>query len=45
MQLNAHNLLNKYYFINNYGSLLYGNTIGAPSNFNVSWSGAHFELG
>jgi outer membrane receptor for ferric coprogen and ferric-rhodotorulic acid len=35
VQLNAHNLLNKYYFINNYGSLLYGNTIGAPSNFNI----------
>jgi outer membrane receptor for ferric coprogen and ferric-rhodotorulic acid len=35
VQLNAHNLLNKYYFINNYGSLLYGNAIGAPANFNV----------
>jgi outer-membrane receptor for ferric coprogen and ferric-rhodotorulic acid len=35
VQLNAHNLLNKYYFINNYGSLLYGNAIGASSNFNV----------
>jgi TonB-dependent siderophore receptor len=34
-QLNAHNLLNKYYFVNNYGSLLYGNTIGAPVNFTL----------
>jgi TonB-dependent siderophore receptor len=35
VQLNAHNLLDKYYFINNYGSLLYGNTIGAPLNFTL----------
>jgi TonB-dependent siderophore receptor len=35
VQLNVHNLLDKYYFINNYGTLLYGNTIGAPSNFTV----------
>ena len=35
VQLNAHNLLDKYYFINNYASLLYGNAIGAPLNFTL----------
>jgi iron complex outermembrane receptor protein len=36
VQLNAHNLLDKYYFINTYGSVLYGNVIGAPTNWDLS---------
>jgi iron complex outermembrane receptor protein len=31
-QLNAHNILNRHYFINNYQTLYYGNTIGEPFN-------------
>lgn len=33
VQLNAHNILNKVYFINEYQSLAYGNTPGDPTNF------------
>jgi iron complex outermembrane receptor protein len=33
IQLNLHNLLNERYFINNYQTTFYGNSIGAPLNF------------
>jgi iron complex outermembrane receptor protein len=36
IQLNAHNIFNKRYFINNYQTLYYGNFIGTPANFSVS---------
>jgi TonB-dependent siderophore receptor len=36
VQLNARNLLNKSYFINNYQTLYYGNTVGAPFNIALS---------
>lgn len=32
IQLNAHNLFNRRYYINNYDTLFYGNAIGAPFN-------------
>jgi len=32
LQLNAHNIFNKYYLINNYQDLYYGNSVGAPFN-------------
>jgi iron complex outermembrane receptor protein len=32
VQLNAHNVTDKFYYINNYQSLFYGNMIGAPFN-------------
>jgi len=32
LQLNAHNLLNRRYYVNNYGTLFYGNTVGEPLN-------------
>jgi len=34
LQVNAHNLFNRHYLINNYDTLFYGNTVGTP--FNVS---------
>jgi TonB-dependent siderophore receptor len=36
IQLNAHNIFDKHYFINNYQTLYYGNFIGTPANFSVS---------
>ena len=33
VQLNAHNLLDRHYYINNYGTLFYGNAVGAPVNW------------
>lgn len=36
IQLNLHNLLNERYFINNYQTTFYGNSIGAPLSFAVS---------
>jgi TonB-dependent siderophore receptor len=36
VQLNVHNLLNERYFINNYDTAFYGNTIGAPLHFALS---------
>jgi TonB-dependent siderophore receptor len=32
LQINAHNILDKHYYINNYQTLFYGNTVGAPAN-------------
>lgn len=32
IQLNAHNLFNRRYYINNYNTLFYGNAVGAPFN-------------
>jgi outer-membrane receptor for ferric coprogen and ferric-rhodotorulic acid len=36
VQLNARNILDKHYFINNYQALVYGNEQGAPTNFALS---------
>jgi len=36
VQMNAHNLINKHYYINNYQTLFFGNAVGEP--FNVSLS-------
>jgi iron complex outermembrane receptor protein len=36
LQLNARNIVDKYYFINNYQTLFYGNVIGDPSNVTLS---------
>ncbi|MGT2552440.1 hypothetical protein ACQCTT_18320, partial [Acinetobacter geminorum] len=36
VQLNAHNLLDRHYFINNYGTLFYGNAVGAPVNWAIT---------
>jgi outer membrane receptor for ferric coprogen and ferric-rhodotorulic acid len=33
VQLNAHNLLNRRYLINNYQTLFYGNSVGDPTNW------------
>jgi TonB-dependent siderophore receptor len=32
VRLNVHNLLDRHYFINNYQTLIYGNTVGTPTN-------------
>ena len=32
IQLNAHNLFSRRYYINNYNTLFYGNAVGAPFN-------------
>jgi outer membrane receptor for ferric coprogen and ferric-rhodotorulic acid len=32
MQINAHNIFDKHYYINTYQTLFYGNTVGAPAN-------------
>lgn len=36
LRLNAHNILNRRYFINNYQTLYYGNEIGAPANVSLT---------
>ena len=36
LQLNGHNILDRHYFINNYQTLFYGNTVGDPANLSVS---------
>jgi iron complex outermembrane receptor protein len=36
IQLNAHNIFDKRYFINNYQTLFYGNFIGTPTNVALS---------
>src|SRR5882762_1207205 len=36
VQLNAHNIFDKKYYINNYQTLTYGNVIGDPANFFLS---------
>ncbi|MBS0418296.1 MAG: TonB-dependent receptor [Proteobacteria bacterium] len=36
VQLNAHNLLDRHYFINNYGTLFYGNAVGEPVNWAIT---------
>lgn len=35
-QLNAHNILDRHYYINNYQSLIYGNVVGEPANFAIT---------
>jgi TonB-dependent siderophore receptor len=32
VQINAHNIFDKHYYVNNYQTLFYGNSIGAPAN-------------
>jgi TonB-dependent siderophore receptor len=36
VRLNAHNLLDRHYFINNYQTLIYGNTVGTPTNVSLT---------
>jgi outer membrane receptor for ferric coprogen and ferric-rhodotorulic acid len=36
MQLNAHNVFDRHYYINNYQTLFYGNVVGAPANVALS---------
>lgn len=36
INVGARNIFNKYYFINNYQTLFYGNVIGDPANFALS---------
>jgi TonB-dependent siderophore receptor len=36
LQLNAHNIFDRHYFINNYQSLTYGNLVGDPANIALS---------
>jgi TonB-dependent siderophore receptor len=36
LQLNAHNIFDRHYFINNYQTLYYGNQIGEPTNLAFS---------
>lgn len=36
IQLNAHNIFDKHYFINNYQTLYYGNVVGDPANVELS---------
>lgn len=36
LQLNAHNIFNRYYFINDYQTLFYGNFPGEPANVTLS---------
>jgi len=36
VQLNAHNMFDKHYFINNYQTLIYGNVSGDPANVTLS---------
>lgn len=36
VQLNGHNIFDKHYFTSTYGSVLYGNTIGAPANVDLT---------
>jgi iron complex outermembrane receptor protein len=35
-QLNAHNILDRHYYINNYQSLIYGNVVGEPANVAIT---------
>jgi len=36
LQLNARNVLDKHYLVNNYQSLLFGNVVGAPANVTMT---------
>jgi outer membrane receptor for ferric coprogen and ferric-rhodotorulic acid len=36
LQINLHNLLDRKYYINNYGTLFYGNAVGAPFNGSIT---------
>ncbi len=36
IQLNVHNLFDEHYFVNNYDTLFFGNTVGRPANFSIS---------
>jgi outer membrane receptor for ferric coprogen and ferric-rhodotorulic acid len=36
VRLNAHNLLDRHYFINNWQTLIYGNTVGTPTNVSLT---------
>jgi outer membrane receptor for ferric coprogen and ferric-rhodotorulic acid len=36
VQLNVHNVFDRYYFINNYQTLFYGNAVGEPVNVALS---------
>jgi iron complex outermembrane receptor protein len=36
VQFNARNILDRYYFINSYQTLFYGNVIGDPANVSLS---------